>query len=524
MLRAWWRTILGTLLVLGGLATAVLTWLARRTHDWELTRWGAILSLIFIALITIFVVPPLVKRVGRESSAFDPPLQLTSGGVIFCGIFLVVGLAAYNTGNNLLFLVFAVLASTLFVSWAAARASLRELGVSARFPDHIFAGEPAPVLVGVRNSKRLLPSFSVLVEWRHQLERETRPKLLRRLTRRTRFDKQPLAYFMHVPRRARAEQRVEQTFPRRGHVLVTGFELSTRFPFGFFRLRRRLRARNVDLIIYPKLEPASDELHLLPMNMGRQLSARRGAGHDLHSLREYQPQDDVRHIDWKATARARHLVVREFTAEDERRVHIVLDTRTRSDEKDAGEASTRADANSAHAHNSNAHGNDPTTRAGDTTAHIAHATVRTEHATVRADEATISMDGALARFERGVTLAASLVAHFVEERAEVRLTLGNEPGNYGAGREHLYASLRRLALVAPDAPPPTPQAAGRKPTEVAGRKQTEVASRTQAAPDFWDAIAHTSSAADANYVILLTSAAPGTIPSHLWRQSHVIYL
>src|SRR5919199_2417907 len=326
MLRAWWRSILGTLLVLGGLATAVLTWLARRTGDWELTRWGAILSLVFGALITIFVVPPLVKRVGKESRAFPPPLQLTTGGTVFCGIFLVVGLAAYNTGNNLLFLVFSLLASTLFVSWAAARTQLRELSVSARFPDHIFAGEPAPVLVGVRNSKRLLPSFSVLVEWRHQLEQDPRAKILRRLRRR-RFDKQPLAYFMHVPARSRAEQRVEQVFPRRGHVLVTGFELSTRFPFGFLRLRRRLKARNVDLVIYPKLEPASDELHLLPMNLGRQLSTRRGAGHDLHSLREYQPQDDVRHIDWKATARARRLTVREFTSEDERRVHIVLDKR-----------------------------------------------------------------------------------------------------------------------------------------------------------------------------------------------------
>jgi hypothetical protein len=28
---------------------------------------------------------------------------------------------------------------------------------------------------------------------------------------------------------------------------------------------------------------------------------RRGAGHDLFSMRDYQPQDDLRHIDWKAT-------------------------------------------------------------------------------------------------------------------------------------------------------------------------------------------------------------------------------
>ena len=138
--------------------------------------------------------------------------------------------------------------------------------------------------------------------------------------------KRVLAYFMYLPHGARIEQRVEQTFAERGHVLVTGCEISTRFPFGVFRLRRRLRARDVEIVVYPKLEAASDELHLLPIDAGQLPSRRSGAGTDLHSLREYQPQDDMRHIDWKATARQKRLMVREFTADDERRVHVVLDT------------------------------------------------------------------------------------------------------------------------------------------------------------------------------------------------------
>src|SRR5918998_3898761 len=373
MFRKWWRTVLGALLVAGGVAAAVVTWMARQAGDWQSARAGSLVSLTFVALLLIFVVPPLVRAARAESKGFDAPLGVTAGGAIVILIFVCVGAAAYNTGNNLLFLVFSVLASTIFVAWSAGRASLRDLSVAARFPDHIFAGEPAQVLVSLRNPKRLLPTFSVLVEARHQLpaEDETRRTLLRRAPR-PRYAKRALAYFMHVPRRARAEQRVEQTFPKRGHVLVTGFELSTRFPFGFFRLRRRLRARNVELVIYPKLEAASDELHLLPMNAGRMLSARRGAGHDLHSLRDYQPQDDMRHIDWKATARAARLIVREFTSADERRVHIVFDTRAMDSATDGGGGAEKFFE---------------------------------------------------ARFERGVTEAASLVAHFLEERAEVRLTL-----------------------------------------------------------------------------------------------------
>src|SRR6185503_19722062 len=97
---------------------------------------------------------------------FDLPIEITSGGAIFLLILFVVGFAAWNTGNNLLFLVLALLCSTLFVGGVAARSSLRDLVVSARFPDHIFAGEAAPVIVTLRNAKRLLPSFSVLVEAR----------------------------------------------------------------------------------------------------------------------------------------------------------------------------------------------------------------------------------------------------------------------------------------------------------------------------------------------------------------------
>ena len=181
---------------------------------------------------------------------------------MFLVIIIVVGFAAWNTGNNLLFLVFSLLVSTLFVGWIAARTSLRDLTVSARFPDHIFAAEAAPVIVTLRNTKRVLPSFSILVEARGPIRRGGESEAPSPSCKRL------LAYFSYVPHHAAAEQRVEQLFPKRGHVLIDGFELSTRFPFGFFRRRRRLRARNVDIIVYPKPEVISDELHLLPMYAG----------------------------------------------------------------------------------------------------------------------------------------------------------------------------------------------------------------------------------------------------------------
>jgi uncharacterized protein (DUF58 family) len=437
----WRNAILGTLLVLAGLVTALLTIVARRFGEPGLASLGAVASLLFALLITILVVPPLARSAFAEVTRRGLPLEVTAGGVVFIVVLVIVGLAAWNTGNNLLFLVLSIMVSTLFVSWAAARVSLRDLTVSARFADHIFAGEPTEVLVTVRNDKRLLPSFSILVEARGPSPGD-RPQ---NMTRRARFLKRTLGYFTYVPHRAAAEQSVEQTFPKRGHALVNGFELSTRFPFGFFRHRRRLKSRDVDIIVYPKPQPVADELHLLPLFTGQTASFRRGAGHDLLMLRDYQPRDDLRHIDWKATARARRLTVREFTAEDERRITIMLDTRLTED---------------------------------------------------------IDRENFRIRFENGVVQAASLVKHFIDERAEVSLVLGDERGPFSTGQEQLYACLRRLAITQPS---------------------------DRTASDSWplavlEEAVMTRHQADGNYSILLTAAPQGSIPPQLWRRAYVIYL
>jgi len=52
----------------------------------------------------------------------------------------------------------------------------------------------------------------------------------------------------------------------------------------------------------------------------------RGQGTEFDSLRDYVPGDDVRSIDWRATARRSEVVVRTWRPERDRRVLVVLDT------------------------------------------------------------------------------------------------------------------------------------------------------------------------------------------------------
>ncbi len=97
----------------------------------------------------------------------------------------------------------------------------------------------------------------------------------------------------------------------------------------------RLAARQVSLDVPGRLRvlPEFASRRHLPSRLARlrELDGRtavqvRGPGTEFDSLREYVIGDDVRSIDWRATARRSEVVVRTWRPERDRRVLIVLDT------------------------------------------------------------------------------------------------------------------------------------------------------------------------------------------------------
>ncbi|MGW6931633.1 DUF58 domain-containing protein [Lentzea sp. NPDC054927] len=80
------------------------------------------------------------------------------------------------------------------------------------------------------------------------------------------------------------------------------------------------------------LPPFHSRRHLPPLLErlreldGRRASLIRGAGTEFDSLRSYVIGDDVRSIDWRASARSSDVVVRTWRPERDRQVTIVLDT------------------------------------------------------------------------------------------------------------------------------------------------------------------------------------------------------
>lgn len=115
---------------------------------------------------------------------------------------------------------------------------------------------------------------------------------------------------------------------RRGDRPTDRVTVRSRGPMG---LAGRQRSSRVDWSVRT-LPPFASRRHL-PSRLarlrdmeGRQAIAVRAEGTEFDSLREYVPGDDVRSIDWRATARATDVMVRTWRPERDRQVVLVMDT------------------------------------------------------------------------------------------------------------------------------------------------------------------------------------------------------
>jgi uncharacterized protein (DUF58 family) len=408
---------LSALVVFGGLGLSALTLYVHRTNEPRVATLLAILSLVSVIVILIFVLPPLARNASREASQLNLPFEFTTGGAIFFVLILVVAFSAWNTGNNFLFLILSFLLATLLIGFLAGSICLKKLDIRMRFPETIFAGEATPLLVGVTNRKRFIPGFSVRVEVRGK-ERErsiAAPELDSVLPAwaAKRFGRAPIVsrtldHFEYVPANGQIEAKTEHRFANRGRLLIKDFELSTKFPFGFFRHRRRLPAREAELIVYPRVVEIDRRTIDVPTQAGARTMAKRGGGQDLLALRDYRPYDDLRSIDWKATARTRDLIVREFAADEERNVTVILESALLAD---AGEKLS----------------------------------IREKMAAEQSGKPLVLSP----RFEEGASLAASVLLRVAAEGSNFRLIIGADEGEFGMGRQHLSDSLKRLAFAEP---------------------------------------------------------------------------
>jgi uncharacterized protein (DUF58 family) len=283
---------------------------AREMGQMELAAGASVLALAIAGWVGLKIVPALARRTPLRWLAAEIRFRVTrEGWVYILGIFLL-GLAAQNTGNNLLFLIVSTMLAGILMSGILSTIVLTGNELEVELPEQIFAGQPALTVLTLHNRKETLPTFSLRVA--AESKKTGRPVF------------REAVYFPYVRRKSSAKQRVELVFPRRGLYRQDAFELRTRFPFGFLEKWRRV-ASSIEALVYPPVEPTEEFYEILPMVSGEVESQHRGRGHDLYAIRDYLSSDSARHVDWKATARTGTVKVREFAREDERQVVLVLD-------------------------------------------------------------------------------------------------------------------------------------------------------------------------------------------------------
>ena len=138
-----WIKFLLALLGLGlAFATALFSTVSRDAGNLWATLILASTSLVLATLVGLVTVPYLARRVAVERMRESFDYDVTRAGIIYALVTLVIGIAALNTGNNLLYIVVAAMLAAILVSGVVSAWVLRWLELDVRLPEHVFAGRP----------------------------------------------------------------------------------------------------------------------------------------------------------------------------------------------------------------------------------------------------------------------------------------------------------------------------------------------------------------------------------------------
>ncbi|KJR42870.1 protein of unknown function DUF58 [Candidatus Magnetoovum chiemensis] len=213
-------------------------------------------------------------------------------GWIYILLSIFLGLAATNTGNNLIYLIDAALLSFMGVSGYFGRANLASMEININIPDEVYALRAFPLLVQIKSKRKFFPTFLLRVKI---------------------SDTEVL--FPYIDANSFVERYAAFTFKKRGVNKIDRVFVCSVFPFNFFVRCKKVRA-NIETIVFP--EPKTFDLKI--SDKSRRLyrgdinSNTIGFEGDLMSVRNYIEGDPFKYVNWKLSAKTDQLKTKEFSA------------------------------------------------------------------------------------------------------------------------------------------------------------------------------------------------------------------
>lgn len=241
---------------------------------------------------------------GIPTFAFDGVVRFTRIGVTYLIFTVAIGFAALNTGNNALYIGLTFMLGCLLLSGVASKGGLKHLRVEFVSIDDAWAGRAAQGTLRIENRSRIWNVRDVIIGAGELAEPVLIPILLKRSVTDV-----PVTFFFH----------------RRGVVELTTLDLYTRYPFGFFLKKRRVKITG-EVVVFPRLLDEAAARERFRPAIGEQSSANRpGPGGEIHSFREYVRGDSVRQVYWKKSASLGRWIIKQPELEAARAVHVVVD-------------------------------------------------------------------------------------------------------------------------------------------------------------------------------------------------------
>jgi uncharacterized protein (DUF58 family) len=204
---------------------------------------------------------------------------------------LLLGVAAVNTGNNLLFLVVSAMLGFMAVSGVLGWLNIRGLSVAVRTPDEVYAGLETVVSIRIENRKRFLPSFLITAT----------------------VSGSTVSFILLDPGQP-ATGSLLLAFQGRGMHGVPGAVISSPFPVSFFV---RFTAVHVQgsFPVFPAPHPCA-----VPQPDGKQdagsanFSSAKGYDGELAKISDYRGGESLKLIHWRLSAKHEVFKVKEMTA------------------------------------------------------------------------------------------------------------------------------------------------------------------------------------------------------------------
>lgn len=233
--------------------------------------------------------PPALRQVWEGRIR----VRLTRDGWWFMLVLVGVGLASFNTGNNLLYMALAAMLALLVVQNVLGEANLRGIRVERRLPADLFAWEGASGAFWVEARRPALPSVALRVEELGEGEAS--------------------ALLGVIPAGSSGQAEATWTFAARGWRPLTAVRVSSTWPFGLF-VRSRVLPLEGEVLVYPPRRPGAWAWAGQGSGLEVEDPRRRGGDGELVGLRPYAPGDPVRRVHWRTSARVGQPVVVERAA------------------------------------------------------------------------------------------------------------------------------------------------------------------------------------------------------------------